>query len=198
MPTYFDVVGQNVEEIDDSTVIYLVSVGDNRYMLRAISARLDLFGNDPHTHQDHYWPVNSTDVLNNQLAFEFIFPNYELRLAPITGEEVERYLNFDPLQTEAILFNSAVRTDLIRYWASHLWPSEDEVEDEAETEAAFDLNQFPHINSPISSPTTRRTASFVATRMMFGPNRLVATPERDDEDQDLPSDESNSPRSVLG
>lgn len=182
MITYFDVITQTTQEINDSTIIYIVAINDNQFLVRAISEGLELLATDPMTHQDHYWLIDTREFLATVRQTRFIFPDNELRTAPLSEYDVARYFGFNPNHTPADFFNDNISRELIINWSNQMFPAFDagEVSDN-ESEATTD--------SQTASVVSNQSFSFINYFSFWRRphSELVRNTETEDdiEDRDL-------------
>lgn len=107
MLTYFDIIRSSDEEIDETTMIYLVQTENEQFALRACSSSdLLAFKSDPLSHSEHYWLLDKTwlPTTTEMTFFENIFIrdvsdelNVKLTTNALTRENVNDYLKINPL-----------------------------------------------------------------------------------------------------
>ena len=107
MPSYFDPLEQNILEIDQNTLIYLIKIED-KFALKAISGGLEQLTVEPTTRATTYWMIDTIKLLNEQHSNQLIFPDNQLTTRPLALNQVTEYLGINPNETIPTKFGSEI------------------------------------------------------------------------------------------
>jgi hypothetical protein len=119
MPTYFDPIMQEEIPLDESTKVYLVKIGDNKFCIKGISSGLDRLSGDPTTQATEYWPIPIKTLINLS-SNDILFEEDKLTKKPLTTEQIKKFFIFDPNVEPTEKFNSSIKQELTDEWAEHV------------------------------------------------------------------------------
>lgn len=119
MPKYFDPIMQEEIVLDETTIVYLVKIGENKFSIKGVSSGLDKLPSDPTTHANEYWPIPATTLMS-QAGNKALFNEERLTSESLTKEQVIEFFNVDPDQTPPTQFNNSVKQELIDTWSEQM------------------------------------------------------------------------------
>jgi hypothetical protein len=107
MPTYYDHTTLQDLNVDETTEAFIVANNNGTYFLRLVPAGiLQDLSCDMLSRQRSYWPVSLP--LTSPDKIEGLFPNGELRGAPLSYDEVVAFFELDPRNVLPSRFNNQV------------------------------------------------------------------------------------------
>ncbi|KTD02902.1 hypothetical protein Lfee_0646 [Legionella feeleii] len=105
MPTYYDHTTLENLSVDETTEAFIVANDDGTYFLRLLPAGvLQNISCDMLSRQKTYWPINLPLTSPDKVAN--LFPEGELRGAPLSHDEVVSFFDLDPRNIEAKPFKA--------------------------------------------------------------------------------------------
>ena len=92
MPTYYNYLTLDLEDISTAQAFYLIQLDTDKYRFCAIPNALNMLSMDPYVRATEYWPITRKQVSNADP--NTLFPNDEIRNTPLTLQEVESVFHF--------------------------------------------------------------------------------------------------------
>jgi hypothetical protein len=116
MPNYFDPIMQEDTVLDESTIVYLVKIGADKFSIKGVSSGLEKLPSDPTTHANEYWPI-PVATLMSQASNKALFNEDKLTSESLTKEQVIEFFNVDPDKVAPTQFNRSIKQELIDTWS---------------------------------------------------------------------------------